>query len=44
MLEETSSIKKETQHGVKVITHSDFWWSLEFHSLSDKGVDYNTQL
>lgn len=44
MLESTSSIKRETQHGVKVVTQSDFWWSLEFSSLSDKGINYNTQL
>lgn len=37
ILEETSSIKKETQRSVKVIMQSGFWWRLEF---SYKGINY----
>lgn len=38
ILQEASSIKKETQHGVKVIEQSGFWWSVEFSSPIDEGV------
>lgn len=40
MLDESSSIKTETQYSMKVIALSNFYWRFEFCFLSGKGINF----